>query len=173
MTISLLALLILAACGTVSHGPIDRLAAEQLPVSYVNDGAGDATVMNLGADSDGAVTEPPPALRDLVLAGERSVPLLIECLQDTRKTTATYGPAAVDKVPLGFVCLDVLVHVVRGPVHVEDCAYDGMGACVQEAYYFMPDATAAERARVQAAWQELWNKKLLKFETPSWWRPVV
>ena len=166
-----LALLACLACSTANSSLIDRLAGEQLPVTYAPDGAGDDTVMVLSAGPDGRVADPPSALKDIVLAGDDAIPLLIVCLDDSRPTTATYGLKTQTRVPLGFVCLDVLLHIANGPVHVDDCADDGMGACVKSDYYFLPDAPARSRAIVKRKWQELWDQKLLTFQRPSWWRP--
>jgi len=43
-------------------------------------------------------------------------------------------------VPVGYVCLDILMSEVSGQLVLEpDCADDGLGACVNYGFYFRPD----------------------------------
>ena len=74
--------------------------------------------------------------RDPVLAvvrlGAKSTPLLIDCLSDGRTTAARFAGNTVSKpmqVPVGYVCLDILIGTTKSrPVHEPDCADDGLGA---------------------------------------------
>lgn len=124
-------------------------------VEYVASDGGHASVMEQG-DRDGKwvpVVKEAFAVADL---GPETVPLLIDHLDDTRVTKATFRLTGDDTVAqpvaLGFVCLDVLTSIVRDDpaVVVPECADDGMGACVQAGYYFRPDAFVIEDGVLKA-----------------------
>ena len=43
-------------------------------------------------------------------------------------------------VPVGYVCMDILMNVVVGePVSDPECSNDGLGACMNYGFYFRPD----------------------------------
>jgi hypothetical protein len=72
------------------------------------------------------------------------IPVLVAHLDDQRLTSAKFDGGrfahAPIQVPLGYICLDILLHATSGnAVHVADCADDGLGACVRSGYYFRPD----------------------------------
>jgi len=62
------------------------------------------------------------------------------------------------------------------PVHVADCADDGLGACIHENFYFRPDdyshcwpdrCEARPWVRiVQQNWKRLFLQKKIRFEDP-------
>src|SRR5712692_11654801 len=87
---------------------IDKLAtAPDLRCTYNEDGAADATVLQ----------NPVPEVLALLKLGRRVVPLLVDHLDDVRQTAARYDGGRFRSDPLhvsvGYVCLDILVHVVR------------------------------------------------------------
>src|SRR4051812_1543530 len=66
---------------TAENRYIDALvAAPDLRVVYASDGAADATVME----------KPVPAVRSILGLGSEAIPLLIEHLDDSRPTTASF-----------------------------------------------------------------------------------
>jgi hypothetical protein len=148
-----------------------------IDIHYVEDGASDASV----------VQSPEPPVKAVVDLRERALPLLVDCLTDRTPakalaTTSTGGVRARTNAPLGYVCLDVLMSITNGKdVHVQDCADDGLGACIHEPYYFRPDVyssgdeeEAAKRVRaVQAAWREALKKGVVSFVYPPWWKTDV
>ena len=76
------------------------LAVNDFGVSYTEDGAADATVF---FPSD---KKPRELVLALVHLGQKSVPLLIDCLTDTRVTAIQFGGNTISKpmkVPLGYV----------------------------------------------------------------------
>lgn len=148
-------------------------AVDDFGVEYSEDGAGDATVL-LPRDK---VREPILALLQL---GQRGIPLLIECLVDGRVTAVRFNGNTVSRpmrVPLGYVCLDILLGVTRATaLQVRDCADDGMGACIDERYYFRPDDYSRcwpdmclprpWVRTVQNNWRRLWLRKRIHFKDP-------
>ncbi len=113
------------------------LAVNDFGVSYTEDGAADATAF---FPSD---KKPRELVLALVHLGQKSVPLLIDCLTDTRVTAIQFGGNTISKpmkVPLGYVCFGHLMGTTKSTqVHAKDCADDGLGACVNESFYFRPD----------------------------------
>ncbi len=54
---------------------------------------------------------------------------------------------------------------------VEDCADDGLGACVRDGYYFRPDeAKTSVIGEVKANWQQAHQDGKVKFKNPAWLR---
>ena len=104
---------------------------------YVEDGAADGSVAS--------PLSPPQAVKDILDLGPKAIPLLIEHLDDTRLTSATFEGGFTwgkpIRVPVGHVCLDLLMHIIGQNRYVFDpeCGDDGLGACVKEGYYFRPD----------------------------------
>jgi len=112
--------------------------------------------------------------------------MLIAHLDDTRLTSAklcSYFPGGRSEcapVPVGYVCLDILMSIVRAPTIIRsECGDDGFGACIVNGYYFRPDAYVrngdrfvanAEVHRVKSNWQRANRKRYLKYEYPEWWK---
>jgi len=80
-------------------------------------------------------------------------------------------------VPLGYVCLDILMNEVSGnPVWYPDCADDGLGACVKNLFYFRPDDYYSCTERdcmlrpwvlvVQRKWKSEYLAHRLRFHNP-------
>lgn len=120
------------------HRFIDSLvSAPDFGVEYYDDGAAIASILRPnGPDGlGGALSEPVVALLRL---GRKSIPLLIDCLDDERVTSAAFRGTSIVrpmKVPVGFLCLDVLLGFTRGrAVSEKECADDGLGACVKEGF---------------------------------------
>ncbi|MDQ3908736.1 MAG: hypothetical protein M3268_10400 [Acidobacteriota bacterium] len=159
---------------------IDALISAPSLVTYSEDGAADATVMNVGSHSAGTVEGPLTEVREIVKLGSESIPLLISCLDDTRPTAARFKDRPV---PVGYVCLDILTNVIRAQkILTADCADDGLGACIRSGYYFRPDAYAGrngnlvaqpEVLRVKSNWQRAYRSGALKFQYPKWWKRNV
>src|SRR5829696_2766564 len=123
---------------------IEALLKAPSRVGYSSDGAADATVMDVGNNGYGMIENPIPEVADVVKLGASVIPPLIDCLDDPRPSSATFNALQGNpswRVPIGHVCLDILTHLTDPPgVSVKDCADDGLGACVNEGYYFPPDA---------------------------------
>jgi len=80
-------------------------------------------------------------------------------------------------VPIGYVCLDILMNVVVGrPVSDPDCANDGLGGCMSYGFYFRPDDyyECSEKgcfprpwvSVVRRRWKEAYLNHRLKFHNP-------
>ena len=134
---------------------------------YVEDGAGDGTVLR-------SKDQTAELAATLTRCPQEAGPLLIERLDSRRKTsfksqtsrTGSEGRA----VSLGFVCLDVLLHIVvpMKPVFDEDCADDGLGACLNPPYYFRPDSQdAVAITKSKRSWQTLLRAGRLRFQSPA------
>ena len=154
----------LTTWGSENH--IEALLTAPLRTRYVNDGAADATVTET----------PTPEIRRIVDLHDKAMPLLIACLDDSRPTQAVYlENSQRHQVPLGHVCLDILMNVVRSPqILREDCVDDGLGACVAEPYYYRPDITTRKdpsqsMRAVKSKWTAAYREGKLKFVYPSWW----
>jgi hypothetical protein len=167
---------------------IDALISAPLLVTYVDDGAADSSVTNVDANSNrvGVVEAPIPSVRDIINLRQRAIPTLISHLDDTRLTSAklcSYFPGGRSEcapVPVGYVCLDILMSIVRAPTIIRsECGDDGFGACIANGYYFRPDAYTpkgqsfiahSEVPRVKSNWQRAYRKRRLKYEYPEWWK---
>ena len=111
---------------------------------YVEDGAADASVLT---PTERGLTfhldRPSDPVIKLVRLGAKSVPLLIDCLGDGRVTSVRFDGNTITRamsVPVGYVCLDILTGSVRGkPVSDMPCGSDGLGACMNNGFYFRPD----------------------------------
>jgi hypothetical protein len=119
------------------HKYVDPLLKiEDFGISYSEDGAADATVLFPNSGT-GRPVEPVIAL---VRLRQKGFSLLIDCLSDSRLTSASFGGNTIMKVPVGYICLDLLMGTTRGkPVSDPDCADDGLGACMEKGFYFRPD----------------------------------
>jgi hypothetical protein len=167
---------------------IDSLISAPILVTYVNDGAADSSVTNVDANSNrvGVVEEPIPSVRDIINLQQRAIPTLIAHLDDTRLTSTklcSYFPGGRSEcapVPVGYVCLDILMSIVRAPKIIRsECGDDGFGACIANGYYFRPDSYTrkgesfiahSEVHRVKSNWQRAYRKRRLKYEYPEWWK---
>jgi len=112
-------------------------------IKYYADGAADATVTHPEPE-EGSDTSRPPVQQVVALMKNRSitVPLLIDCLNDGRITSARFDGerASALEVPVGYVCLDILMTwVAREPIADPDEYGDGLGACIHTEFYFRPD----------------------------------
>ncbi len=153
------------------------LASAPLMTVYHEDGAADATVTAV-VSADPRRQDAPAAVRAILDAGPSCIPLLIAHLDDQRLAAARFdGGRFADapiKVPLGHLCLDILIHATSGRrVHVVNCTDDGLGACVRSGYYFRPDALqgrggVAKMRQVQTRWQRAHQAKRIRFEYPAW-----
>jgi hypothetical protein len=170
------------ATPTEYHRYIDPLlGVSDFRTQYDEDGAADASVVypQSGQPPYGYLKPPEPIL-DLVRLRGRSLPLLIDCLSDGRITTMHFGGNWITKpmkVPVGYVCLDILMNVVVGrPVSDPDCSNDGLGACMNYGFYFRPDDyyECSERdcflrswvSVVRRKWKVAYINHRLKFHNP-------
>ena len=73
----------------------------------------------------------------------KSLPLLIDCLDDGRLTNMRFDGNTITKamnVPVGYLCFDILMSATSGrPVSDPKCSSDGLGACMNVGFYFRPD----------------------------------
>jgi len=127
------------------HRYIDPLLeVKDFRTHYYEDGAADATVLFPESSQPpyGYLMPPAPVIALVRLRGG-SLPLLIDCLSDRRITSMRFEGNRVTQpmnVPLGYVCLDILMNEVSGrPVSDPNCADDGLGACMKYGFYFRPD----------------------------------
>jgi hypothetical protein len=164
---------------------IDALASAPALVTYVEDGAADASVTNVDAASNRAATvnNPIPAVRDIVALGQRAIPLLIAHLDDTRSTNAKLcvnlprGESKCTPVPVGYVVEDILIHIIRSSTIIQaECGDDGFGACIDAGYYFRPDAYQRRKEklialpqvhRVKANWLRAYRRGRIHFHRPN------
>ncbi len=121
---------------------IDPLVSEpSFGVHYYDDGAADATVLFPHTDSE-PYGRPAMPVIDLIRLRRSAFPILIDCLSDGRLTSVVFDGNRITKrmnVPVGYVCLDILMQTVVGTPVDADCAADGLGACMNDGYYFRPD----------------------------------
>lgn len=127
------------------HRYIDPLVdVQDYRVSYFEDGAADASVLfPIDAKPPYSYLQPVNAVAALVRLGNAGVPLLIDCLSDGRITNMRFLGNTITRdmnVPVGYVCLDILMNEVGGkPVSDPECSNDGLGACMNHGFYFRPD----------------------------------
>lgn len=118
------------------------LQVKDFGIHYYDDGAADATVL-FPSSSATPYERPRDPVVTLVRLGVKSFPLLIDCLNDGRVTNVEFSGNTITrpmKVPVGYVCLDILMGTTRSrPLSDPDCADDGLGACMNYGYYFRPD----------------------------------
>lgn len=135
---------------TDNHKLIDALVTMPDPGGvYYDDGAGDGSILRSGEHKEYVLTKPLREVQDIVALKHDSIPLLIDCLTDTRPTRITFTPsrwAAPNlsnpiRVPVAFVCLDILSEIVdqHPKIFDVDCSCDGMGAEYKPGYYFKPE----------------------------------
>jgi len=141
-------------------------------IGYFEDGAADASV--LFPESSQKPYEylmPAEPVAALVRLRDRGIPLLIDCLSDGRITRMRFGGNTITQpmnVPVGYVCLDILMQETQGNrVAGPDCENDGLGACMKNGFYFRPDDyyRCTERYCFPRPWvlvvQETWRKAYL------------
>lgn len=123
-------------------GPL--LQVKDFGSQYYDDGAADASV--LFPESKGTNdTLPRPAVPviNLFRLHEKAFPILIDCLSDDRVTSMRFEGNSITRsmdVPVGYICLDMLMAMTRGtPASDPECSSDGLGACMNDGYYFRPD----------------------------------
>jgi hypothetical protein len=151
-----------AQAASPHRGKSERLIARLATVDF-------GRVYNEDGAAEGSVTEgvrPGREQVDTVLdLKDSAIPLLIAHLDDNRPTRTIFKGRPV---PLGFVALDLLTHIV-GPnpeVFDPENADDGLGSGIRLGYYFRPDASVDEMARAKRNWQILRRRKLLAFHDP-------
>jgi len=114
------------------------VTAKDFDTVYVNDGAADASVLWPNGSF-----KPDPTVLAIFHLRQKGLPLLIDCLHDLRVTNVVCNGAQFkepEPVPVGFVCLDILMGTTFGGItNIKDCADDGLGACMEPGYYFRPD----------------------------------
>ncbi len=157
---------------------ITALLNASLTTFYSDDGAADATVTAL-ATSDPSHQTTSKEVRAILDLGPRCIPLLIAHLDDRRLTKARFSGGAFRnapiQVPLGHICLDILLHATKGrTIHIENRWWDdGLGVGFQPKFYFRPDVLfghggVARMRRVKARWQRAYKAKKISFEYPAW-----
>jgi hypothetical protein len=174
---------------TSSEKLIDALvAAPNLYVQYVEDGGRDDSILALYENGDVNVPrQNPKEAKDIAALREKAIPLLIECLDDTRPTAATVsgGGYLTDKpvrVPVGHVCLDILTSIIERTnklIFVEEPS-DGFCGDVKDGYCFRPDDYKAYndgrfKARpivriVKANWQKAFRDGKIKYDYKVAWK---
>lgn len=124
------------------HKYIDPLLEVKDFGGYFDDAAADASILFPGNSTHPSDRPNDPAVA-LVRLGEKGTPLLIDCLSDGRVTNIRFGGNYITKpmsVPVGYVCLDILMGTTSSKSLAEhDCADDGLGACMNSDFYFRPD----------------------------------
>ena len=127
------------------HRYIDPLLeVSDFRTKYYEDRAADATVL-FPESSQPPYSHllPPVPVIAIVRLIARSLPPLIDCLSDRRITSMRFEGNRITQpmnVPLGYVCLDILMNEAAGePVSDPSCADDGLGACMNDGFYFRPD----------------------------------
>ena len=130
-------------CALAPSAPSPLLRVPDFHMHYYDDGAADATV-TCPNDCEGFPSPSPvPEVALLMKNPTITVPLLIECLTDGRRTNAQFDGNTTTypmKVPVGYVCLDILMwRFNREPIATPDDCGDGLGACLQTKLYFRPD----------------------------------
>jgi hypothetical protein len=131
--------------GEEYHRYIDPLLeVNDFRTHYYEDGAADATVLfPEGTQPPYGYLKPAEPVLVLVQLRERGLALLIDCLSDGRVTKMRFDGNRITQpmnVPVGYVCLDILMGEVSGrPVSDPDCSDDGLGSCMNRGFYFRPD----------------------------------
>ncbi len=132
---------------TSNESLIDALVTAPELVTYGEDGAHDATVIALYIRNVDEVIPPKKEVRDIVALKDKAIPLLIECLDDTRPTSAIFIGGYISgkpypKVPVGHVCLDILIQIAKNRDSNDKGCPRGeaeLGACIKDGFYFRPD----------------------------------
>lgn len=157
------------------------LNVDDFGIEYVDDGAADATVL-FPQEAANPPGRPRDAVISLIRLGSKSIPLLIDCLNDSRVTSVRFQGNNMVRpmnVPVGYVCLDILIGVTPGwPISHPDCSDDGLGACTNYRFYFRPDdySNCWQRSKqcalrpwigvVQSNWRNQFLRRRLRFRNP-------
>ena len=166
---------------------IDALVTASELVTYGEDGAHDATVLALYLQNVDEVIPPKKEVRDIVALKDKAIPLLIDCLDDTRPTSAIFiggynRGKPYTKVPVGHVCLDILIHIAKNlDDNDKDCPRGEieLGACIKDGFYFRPDDYSPigdgfrERAIVRivkANWLRAYRNGKVKYDYVVTWK---
>jgi hypothetical protein len=169
---------------------IDSLIAAPKLVHYGEDGARDASVLGLyNIDKNGMTNAPVKEVADIVALREAAVPLLIEHLDDTRPTSATFhggylpDSAPRVKVPVGYICLDILLKIVDSKVYAGKLEIESeaeLGGGVKDGFYFRPDDYWLLGADgfmvrpivriVKTNWQKAYREKRVKYDYKVTWK---
>ncbi|HMS41558.1 MAG TPA: hypothetical protein PKE69_15100 [Pyrinomonadaceae bacterium] len=174
---------------TTKQDLIENLINAPKLVHYGEDGAMDASVLKLyNIDTDGTTNPPVKEVADIVALREKAIPLLIEHLDDNRQSSATfhggYLPDVVEKVkvPVGHVCLDILLNIVDSSFYYDkSCEIDTrLEGCIKDGLYFRPDDywilggdSFVERPIVRivkANWQKAYKQGRLKYNFKVTWK---
>lgn len=129
---------------------IDALATAPKLVHYGEDGARDASVLKLYIIdlTNGITNAPVKEVADIVALREKAIPLLIEHLDDTRPSSATFDGGYISdgaprvQVPVGYICLDILLMIVDSKVYMGKLEAEDeveLGGGIKEGFYFRPD----------------------------------
>jgi hypothetical protein len=147
----------------------ERLISALLPVNfeniYADDGMADGTVTDAGTVTARYGDKAYAKVRQIIALGPRAIPLLIEHVDDARPSKTLFNGRPV---PMGHIALDILIHVAgdNSRIYIADCADDGLGACLEPAYYFRPDAKRDEMRRVKHNWKRLYRSGAVSFYAP-------
>jgi len=148
---------------------------------YVEDGAADMTVVSPeGMEPPYGPRKPAGPVLALIALKSKALPMLIDCLGDARITSMRFEGSRTTQalsVPIGYLCLDILMNVVTGkPVWIPNCEADGLGACMETDFYFRPDdyyACAGEECRprpwvlvVKRNWKRAFLAHQIRFQDP-------
>ncbi|MBM3763098.1 MAG: hypothetical protein FJW36_22985 [Acidobacteria bacterium] len=151
------------------------LQIKNFGMSYSEDGAADGSILR---PHDRSLLS--PHTLSLVNLRNQAIPILIDCLSDQRVSAAVFQGNNITRqirVPIGYLCLDLLLELTTAAgIFIRDCADDGLGACVNQDYYFRPDDYSncwpdhclpkPWLFRVQANWRRAYTARRLKFVNP-------
>ncbi len=173
---------------SVNEKLIDALVvAPNLSVRYVEDGAADNSVLALYENGDVNIArQNPKEVLDIVALREKAIPVLIEHLDDTRPTSAIVSLGYLTdksiRVPVGFVCLDILTGIIERTnklIFVEDPS-DGFCGDIKDGYCFRPDdykVYSDDRFKnrpivriVKANWQKAYRDGKIKYDDKVAWK---
>lgn len=165
MSLSLAGTLCAARPKLSSEKLIRALADVNFGEVYYDDGAADGSVTDKQWITQLAGKAAFASVQSILDLKDRAIPLLIEHVDDQRPTRIMFNG---NPVPLGHVAMDILTHIIgtNDCVFIADCADDGLGACIEPAYYFRPDAKSSEMRKVKMNWRRLYASGVLKFEPP-------
>lgn len=163
---------------------IDALVNAPKLVHYGEDGAHDSSVLALYMKDADEASPPVKEVRDIVAMKNKAIPLLIECLDDTRDTSATFtnrfsSSGQHFKVPVGHICLDILLNITNNPdIYDKECPRGEaeLGGCIKDGYYFRPDDYAPigwERPIVRivkANWLKSYRNGKVKYDYVVIWK---
>lgn len=163
------------------HKYIDPLLAESnFGVEYTEGGGGDASVL-YPLRNGNPYAPPSSSVIGIVRAGAKAFPALVDCLTDGRTTSVYFDGNNITermKVPVGYVCLDILMAIAQGPGIKTEEEADGLGGDMNTDFYFRPNDYAncwptlgqcdiePWVAVVQKSWTKEFLKGQLQFRNP-------